>query len=46
VIVMSIVTEGFLPNGKSETQTVQMLREFTSEVAPTFMRQETYSAAE
>jgi hypothetical protein len=46
VIVMSIIAEGFLPNGKNEMQTVKMLREFTSEIAPTFMRQETYSAAE
>jgi hypothetical protein len=45
-IVMSIVTEGFLPNGKNETQTVQMLKEFTAEIAPTFMRKETLSLAE
>jgi len=44
VIVMSIVTEGFLPGGKSESQTVQMLKEFTAEIAPTFMRKETVSA--
>ena len=46
VIVMSIVTEGFLPGGKSEPQTVQMLKEFTAEIAPTFMRKETVSAAD
>jgi hypothetical protein len=44
--VMSIITEGFLPNGKNETQTVQMLKEFTAEIAPTFMRKETLSLAE
>lgn len=38
VIVMSIVTEGFVPNGKNETQTVEMLRQFTAQLAPTFMR--------
>lgn len=46
VIVMSIVTEGFLPGGKNEPQTVQMLKEFTAEIAPTFMRKETLSAGE
>ncbi|NBS14522.1 MAG: EpsI family protein [Verrucomicrobia bacterium] len=38
VIVMSIVTEGFVPNGKNEAQTVEMLRQFTGQIAPTFMR--------
>lgn len=46
VIVMSIVTEGFVPGGKNEPQTVQMLKEFTAEIAPTFMRKETVSAAD
>lgn len=46
VIVMSIVTEGFLPLGKNEAQTVQMLKEFTAEIAPTFMRKETLSSAD
>lgn len=46
VIVMSIITEGFLPNGKNETQTVQMLKEFTAEIAPSFMRKETFSSTE
>jgi len=46
VIVMSIITEGFLPNGKNETQTVQMLKEFTAEIAPTFMRKDTFSSTE
>lgn len=46
VIVMSIVTEGFLPQGKNEAQTVQMLKEFTAEIAPTFMRKETLSSAD
>ena len=38
VIVMSIVTEGFVPNGKNEIQTVEMLKQFTGQIAPTFMR--------
>lgn len=38
VIVMSVVTEGFLPQGKNEAQTVEMLRQFTAQFAPTFMR--------
>lgn len=38
VIVMSIVTEGFVPNGKNEVQTVEMLKQFTAQLAPTFMR--------
>jgi len=38
VIVMSIVTEGFVPHGKNETQTVEMLKQFTAQIAPTFMR--------
>ena len=38
VIVMSIVTEGFVPQGKNEAQTVEMLKQFTAQVAPTFMR--------
>jgi len=38
VIVMSIVTEGLVPNGKNETQTVEMLKQFTGQIAPTFMR--------
>jgi len=38
VIIMSIVTEGFVPNGKNETQTVEMLKQFTGQMAPTFMR--------
>jgi EpsI family protein len=38
VIVMSIVTEGFVPNGKNEAQTVEMLKQFTGQIAPTFMR--------
>lgn len=46
VIVMSIVTEGFLPMGKNEAQTVQMLKEFTAEIAPTFMRKETLAAGD
>ena len=46
VIVMSIITEGFVPMGKNEAQTVQMLKEFTAEIAPTFMRKETLSSAE
>ena len=46
VIVMSIVTEGFVPGGKNEPQTVQMLKEFTAEIAPTFMRKETVSLAD
>ena len=46
VIVMSIITEGFVPLGKNEAQTVQMLKEFTAEIAPTFMRKETLSLAE
>jgi EpsI family protein len=41
VIVMSVVTEGFLPLGKNETQTVEMLRQFTAEAAPSFMRAKT-----
>ena len=41
-----IITEGFVPMGKNEAQTVQMLKEFTAEIAPTFMRKETLSAAE
>lgn len=39
VIVMSVVTEGFLPLGKNEAQTVEMLKRFTAEVAPSFMRE-------
>jgi len=46
VIVMSIVTEGFVPGGKNEPETVRMLKEFTGEIAPTFMRKETVSAAD
>ena len=46
VIVMSIVTEGFLPGGKNEPQTVEMLKEFTAQIAPTFMRKETVSSAD
>ena len=46
VIVMSIVTEGFLPGGKNELQTVEMLKEFTAQIAPTFMRKETVSSAD
>ena len=46
VIVMSIVTDGFVPGGKNEPQTVQMLKEFTAEIAPTFMRKETLSSAD
>lgn len=38
VIVMSVVTEGFVPRGKNEVQTVEMLKQFTSQIAPTFMR--------
>jgi hypothetical protein len=38
VIVMSVVTEGYMPLGKNEAQTVEMLKQFTAEVAPTFMR--------
>jgi len=41
VIVMSVVTEGFLPLGKNETQTVEMLKQFTAEAAPSFMRAST-----
>jgi hypothetical protein len=46
VIVMSIITEGFLPGGKSEAETVKMLKEFTGEIAPSFMRKETFSLAD
>ncbi|NDA10245.1 MAG: exosortase-associated EpsI family protein [Verrucomicrobia bacterium] len=46
VIVMSIVTEGFVSGGKNEPQTVQMLKEFTAQIAPTFMRKETVSTAD
>jgi hypothetical protein len=46
VIVMSIVTEGFAPLGKDEAQTVQMLKEFTAEIAPTFMRKETLATGD
>ena len=38
VIVMSLVTDGFVPRGKNESQTVEMLRQFTTQLAPTFMR--------
>jgi hypothetical protein len=38
VIVMAVVTEGYMPLGKNEAQTVAMLKQFTAEVAPTFMR--------
>jgi hypothetical protein len=38
VIVMSVVTEGFLPGGKNDAQTVEMLKKFTAEVAPSFIR--------
>ena len=38
VIVMSVVTEGFLPGGKNDAQTVEMLKQFTAEAAPTFIR--------
>jgi len=41
VIVMSVVTEGFLPMGKNETQTIEMLKQFTAEAAPSFMRAST-----
>ena len=41
VIVMSVVTEGFMPLGKNETQTVEMLKQFTAEAAPSFMRAST-----
>lgn len=46
VIVMSIVTEGFVPGGKNEPQTVQMLKEFTAEIAPTFTRKSPVSSAD
>ena len=46
VIVMSIVTEGFLPGGKNEPETVRMLKEFAAEIAPTFMRKETVSSSD
>jgi hypothetical protein len=45
-IVMSVVTEGFMPAGKNGPETVQMLKEFTAEIAPTFMRKETLSSAD
>jgi hypothetical protein len=45
-IVMSIVTEGFAPLGKNDAQTVQMLKEFTAEIAPTFMRKETLATGD
>ena len=38
VIVMSVVTEGFLPGGKNDAQTVEMLKQFTAEAAPAFIR--------
>jgi len=38
VIVMSVVTEGFLPGGKNDAQTVEMLKQFTAEAAPTLIR--------
>ena len=38
VIVMSVVTEGFLPQGKNDAQTVEMLKQFTAEAAPSFIR--------
>lgn len=38
VIIMSVVTEGFVPKGKNESQTVEMLKQFTAQIAPTFMR--------
>jgi hypothetical protein len=41
VIVMSVVTEGFLPMGKNETQTIEMLKQFTAEAAPSFMQAST-----
>lgn len=37
VIVTSVVTEGLTRNGKNEEQTLAMLKEFTAEIAPTFM---------
>lgn len=37
VIVTSMVTEGFKRDGKNEAETLEMLKEFTAEVAPTFM---------
>jgi hypothetical protein len=36
---MAVVTEGYMPLGKNEAQTVEMLKQFTAEVAPTFMRE-------
>ena len=41
VIVMSVVTEGYLPMGKNEAQTIEMLKHFTAEAAPSFMRAST-----
>jgi hypothetical protein len=38
---MSVVTEGFLPMGKNEIQTIEMLKQFTAEAAPSFMRAST-----
>jgi len=32
-----VVTEGLTRNGKNEEQTLAMLKEFTAEIAPTFM---------
>lgn len=37
VIVTSLVTEGLQRNGKSEEQTLEMLKQFTAEIAPEFM---------
>ncbi|MDX6767736.1 MAG: EpsI family protein [Candidatus Methylacidiphilales bacterium] len=37
VSVMSVVTQGYVLNGKDEAQTLDMLKSFTSEIAPSFL---------
>lgn len=38
VIVTSLVTEGLSLNGKDEVQTLEMLKAFTADIAPAFMK--------
>jgi len=44
--VMSEVTSGFAPGGKDGPQTVRMLKEFTAQLAPRFLRREALSPGE
>jgi hypothetical protein len=37
VIVTSMVTEGLVRNGKNEAETLDMLKQFAAEIAPSFM---------